>query len=77
MDQIKTKVKKWGNSFGIVIPRELMIKDKIIEGSNVSVTIEPENRTIVKDILDLAKKARLSKIDVKKVLSEIDEEFED
>ena len=33
MEQIRTKVKKWGNSFGIIIPKEIIRYTKITSSS--------------------------------------------
>lgn len=76
MEQIKTKVKKWGNSFGVVIPREIVNSKGLKENSDVSVTIEPSNRMTVGDILELAKKFKLKrKGNTQKIFDEIDKEL--
>ncbi len=79
MEQIKTKVKKWGNSFGVIIPIEVVNRDGLKENSEVSVTIEPENRMTVGDLMKLSKKLGLTKklkgINTQEVLDEIDKEL--
>lgn len=76
MEQIRTKVKKWGNSFGVVIPKEIVNSKGLKENSDVSVTIEPSNRMTVGDILELAKKFKLKrKGDTQKIFDEIDKEL--
>jgi len=35
----KTKVREWGNSLGIVIPREIIIKEKLKSDDQVIITI--------------------------------------
>jgi len=37
--QTKTKIREWGNSFGIVIPRELVIKEGFKANDCVTVSI--------------------------------------
>lgn len=37
--QTKTKIREWGNSFGIVIPKELVIKEGFKANDNVTVSI--------------------------------------
>ncbi len=76
MEQIKTKLKKWGNSFGVIIPIDVVNKQGLKENSEVSVMIEPSNRMTVGNVLDLAKKFKLKKKgDTQKILDEIDEEL--
>lgn len=37
--QTKTKIREWGNSYGIVIPRELVIKEGFKVNDRVNVSI--------------------------------------
>ena len=73
MEQIRTKVKKWGNSFGIVLPKNVIDDKKIKEGSEIDITINLSNTTKVKDIFGILKEL---KKDTKKILEKTDEEFE-
>lgn len=79
MEQIKTKVKRWGNSFGVIIPIEVINSKGLKDNSDVSITIESSNRMTVKDLMELSKKLGLSKklkgINTQKALDEIDEEL--
>ncbi|MBI4116982.1 AbrB/MazE/SpoVT family DNA-binding domain-containing protein [Candidatus Pacearchaeota archaeon] len=76
MEQIKARVRKWGNSFGIILPKDFMDSKKIGEGSEISVRIEPSNMMTVGDVLELAKKFKLKrKGDTQKILDEIDREL--
>ena len=38
--QTKTRIREWGNSFGIVIPREIIIKEGFSKGEQVVVSID-------------------------------------
>ncbi len=76
MEFIKTKVRKWGNSLGIVLPVEIVNKEKIKEGSEISLTIEPNDRMNVENLSLLAKKVDLRNVNIKETLKEIDKEFE-
>ncbi len=38
--QTKAKIREWGNSFGIVIPRELVIKEGIKVNDKVNISID-------------------------------------
>lgn len=37
--QTKTKIREWGNSYGIVIPKELVVKEGFKVNDNVTVSI--------------------------------------
>ena len=40
MESIKTKVRKWGNSFGVVIPKGVIKNKGLREGEEVFVSIQ-------------------------------------
>ena len=78
MEQIRTKVKKWGNSFGLVIPKEIINREGLKEDADVFITIEPKRYTTVGDLMELAKKFKLkrkSKKSTQEIMDEIDREF--
>jgi antitoxin component of MazEF toxin-antitoxin module len=39
MVQIETKVKRWGNSFGVIIPKETISSKKIKENQKINIVI--------------------------------------
>ena len=45
MEQFDAEVKRWGNSFGIVIPARLMKRAGLDEKSTVRVCLSPANET--------------------------------
>ncbi len=67
------KVKKWGNSFGIIIPKDIVDKQNIIEGGTVSINIQSKNKTKVKDIFGLLK-GKLKR-DTDEVMKEVDKDL--
>ena len=73
MEQIKTKVKKWGNSFGIVIPKEIINREGLKEEKEVFITIQQKRYTTVGDIMGILK--RKSKKSTQKIMDEIDKEL--
>ncbi len=79
MEQIKTRIRKWGNSFGIILPKDLMSSKKLEEGSEISVMIQPSNKMTVGDVMDLSRKLGLEKklkgINTQKVLDDADKEL--
>ncbi|MBU0894409.1 MAG: hypothetical protein KKF48_04985 [Nanoarchaeota archaeon] len=76
MERITTKVKKWGNSFGIILPRKIFNKE-VREGLEVNVIIQPKNRMTVGDLLNFSKKNKLPKLkkSTQQIMDEIDKEL--
>ncbi len=79
MEQINTKIKRWGNSFGIVVPMEIIKKEELKEDADVTVTIQTLHKMTGKDLMELGKKFGIAKklkdIDVLKALKEVDRVF--
>lgn len=73
MEHIKATIKRWGNSFGIVVPAQFMKKEALDEGSEVTVTIQSHTKTQVKDVFGILK-GKLKK-DTQEALDDIDKEF--
>ena len=71
MMEIKAKTKKWGNSIGIVIPKEAVMKENIKPNQEVTVLISSKPITKVKDIFGTFK----FKEPTEKLMREIDKEF--
>lgn len=76
MVSINTKVRKWGNSFGIVLPKKIVERDNIQEGLDITITIEPSNKTDVGDLFNLSKKNNFkSKKHVERLIKDVDDEL--
>ncbi len=79
MEQINVKAKKWGNSIGIVLPKFIVEKENINEGTNLVINVKSRNRATAGDLIELSKKLGLQKklknIDTQKALKKIDEIF--
>ena len=60
MEQINTKVKKWGNSLGIILPKKVVDNEDIEENSEVSITIQSIKKAKVKDIFGALKNWRIN-----------------
>ena len=63
---IKTKLKKWGNSIGIVIPHNTLIEKNFKEGEDVLVEIEKKEK--IRQIFGSLKNL---KIDSQKIKNEL------
>jgi antitoxin component of MazEF toxin-antitoxin module len=75
METTEAKVKKWGNSFGIIIPKEIIDKQQIKEGVTVKINIQTNNKSTAGDIFGILKK-KLNR-DTDDLLKEVNEDFED
>ena len=78
MEQIRTKVRRWGNSFGVIIPKEIINREGLKEDNDVFITVQPKRYTTVGDLMNLAKKFKIkrkSKKSTQEIMDEIDREF--
>ncbi len=73
MEQIKTKVRRWGNSFGIVIPKDVVAKEGLEEDNEIIISLQSRRFTEVKDIFGILKTK--SKRETQEILDEIDKEM--
>mgnify|MGYP001572606249 FL=1 len=74
MEKINATVKKWGNSFGIILPKNVIETQELKEGSDIELIIHPKNKTKVKDIFGILKGK--IKRDTADLLKEVDRDFE-
>lgn len=52
---IETKVKRWGNSFGIIIPSEEVRRNNIEENEDIKVLIVKDSKKVLKKTFGLLK----------------------
>ena len=55
MAVIETKVKRWGNSLGIIIPNEAVVNKKIKEDQNISIIILEDSKKVFKETFGIGK----------------------
>ena len=55
MAVIETKLRKWGNSFGAIIPRHVMEANKIKEEDTIRFIIIPDSKKVFKDTFGMLK----------------------
>ena len=72
MMEIKAKTKKWGNSIGILIPKEAIMKENIKPDQEVTVLISAKPITTGRDIFGKWK----FKKSTEKLMREVDKEFD-
>ena len=73
METINTKVKKWGNSFGVILPADMVRQNNLKEGTNIEIRINTKDKTRVKDIFGILK-GKLTK-DTDEMMKEVDKEL--
>ncbi|MCF7800322.1 AbrB/MazE/SpoVT family DNA-binding domain-containing protein [Candidatus Babeliales bacterium] len=73
MIQIKSKIRKWGNSFGVIIPQKVLNNSKIKEGDEICIFINPDKENLLKELFNSFK----FKDSTNKILKQIDKELED
>ena len=67
--KVQTVLRKWGNSIGVVIPKEIIEKEKLREGKEVFVMIESKN-----DLNEVFGSLKDWKIDTQKLKDELRKE---
>jgi antitoxin component of MazEF toxin-antitoxin module len=56
MEQITTKIRRWGHSFAVILPKRVVVQEELEEGSDVTLTIQPKNVMTVRALMDWATK---------------------
>lgn len=64
--KLQTVLRKWGNSIGVVIPREIIEKERLREGEEVIIDIE--NKNDLKNIFGSLKDWRINSQKMKEEL---------
>jgi len=75
MIECKAKLKNWGNSIGLIIPKEEAKKEKLHTDQEVKVIISPMNMTKVKDIFGKLKFKKSTEQMMREVDKELDSKF--
>ena len=69
MTVIETKIKRWGNSFGIIIPSETIATKKIKENQNIGVIILEDSKKVLEETFgSLKNKLKTSPQEIKDAL---------
>lgn len=70
MIEIKTKLRRWGNSLGIVVPQKMLESQKIKEGDEISIFVSTKKT----NLRNLFGKHKFKK-PVEEMMKEIDEDL--
>ena len=52
---IQGVIKKWGNSFAVIIPKDIMKKENIKENEEVTFIVVPNSQRALKELFGIAK----------------------
>ena len=52
---VETEAKKWGNSLGIILPKDIVAKEHIKEHSKIRLLLLKDGSKTLKDVFGLAK----------------------
>ena len=84
MEKISTKIKKWRNSFGVILPKNIVDSENLKEGLEVNIIVQPNNFMIVGDLMKFSKENTSAKTfgilsnwkkPTDQIMREIDEEL--
>jgi len=70
--EVEIRTKKWGNSLGIIIPKEIVREEKIQEGQKIRIDILSKKKTTGADIFGKLK----FKESIQVLLDKTDKDFE-
>lgn len=71
MIEIKTRLRRWGNSFGIVVPQKAVEETKAREGDEVTILFKKEKNNVLKEMFGTHKFSK----PIKKLMKEVDREL--
>lgn len=75
MVSLNVKLRRVGNSLGIVVPSEVVAQRGLREGESLNITIEVTGKSRARDMFEEAKKWNLKpKRSTQEILDEIDED---
>jgi len=77
MEQITTKVKRWGNSFGVLLPKKVVEQEHLDEGSEITITVQPTRAMTVGELMEWVKQHPLPAPEqtTEEIMQEIDHEL--
>ena len=73
MKEFETKPKKWGNSLGITIPKEIAEEEGIKEGKRIKVFVLIEEKKTLKEMFGSLKEWKKP---TDKIMKEIDKRYD-
>ena len=76
MEEIVTKLKRWGNSYGVLVPKKVIERENFKEDAELVITLKASKTMLIKDLIALAKKHQIkSKKSTEETIKEMDYEL--
>lgn len=63
MVELKAKLRRWGNSFGIVVPQRIVVEEKVKEGDEITILFKKEN--VLKEVFGALREWKINTQKVK------------
>lgn len=57
-EQTKVRIKEWGNSLGVTIPKEIVIKENLKPNDEITITVT--KKEVIEDFFGKLKEARIN-----------------
>ncbi|MBI2581413.1 AbrB/MazE/SpoVT family DNA-binding domain-containing protein [Candidatus Woesearchaeota archaeon] len=75
MESVVAKARKWGNSVGVILPKEVIEKIGIKAGSEVELLVSARQKNVLKELFGSMKGKAKDKRPIAEFLKEIDREL--
>lgn len=75
MESVTAKARKWGNSIGVILPREVVEKVGIKEGSDVELLVSARRQNVLKELFGSMKGKAKDKRPLAEFMKEVDREL--
>jgi len=76
MEEIVTKIRKWGNSYGVLLPKLVIDNQQLKEDSEVKISVRLHKKLTVNDLFELSKKHPLkTRKNTEEIMKEMDYEL--
>ena len=55
MTVVKSQIKKWGNSYGMIIPKTIMKSEHLQENQDIEIILVKDSKKVLKETFGMAK----------------------
>ena|SRR3989338_1640113 len=75
MESVVAKARKWGNSVGVILPKEVVEKTGIKPGSDVELLVSARQKNVLKELFGSMKGKAKDKRPIAEFMKEMDREL--
>mgnify|MGYP001576066158 CR=1 FL=1 len=77
MKPVTARVKRWGNSLGVILPKNIVDQQNISEGSEIELLVNKGKVSTVGDLFEFARSMKIAKSrkSTEEIMREIDKDF--